>query len=266
MKKRILGVLLVILTTVSIFAMTACEDIFPIFPPENGNVSEEYKELYELYVEYVQSVGEAPVTYEEWISSLIGYDGEYIEPTEGKNGNWWIGDVDTGIPVCNHVLGQWEVIHNATCVTEGKEKRNCTLCNYYETRTIEKTDHILGEKKTENVTSGDCKTYGSYDTVTYCDYCGIEISRETISTSIGDHNKVELPGTDATCHSTGLTSGEICDICGDVLTEQKVLPIKDHTPDTVTTENIVHGDCLNDGSYDIVIYRSEEHTSELQSL
>lgn len=38
-------------------------------------------------------------TEEEWLSSLMGADGKDGKtPAIGENGNWWIGDTDTGIP------------------------------------------------------------------------------------------------------------------------------------------------------------------------
>lgn len=38
-------------------------------------------------------------TYEEWLESIRGEDGENGQtPHIGENGNWWIGDTDTGVP------------------------------------------------------------------------------------------------------------------------------------------------------------------------
>ena len=38
-------------------------------------------------------------TYEEWLESIKGEDGkDGLTPYIGENGNWWIGDLDTGVP------------------------------------------------------------------------------------------------------------------------------------------------------------------------
>ena len=38
-------------------------------------------------------------TYQDWLDSIKGEDGKNGEtPHIGENGNWWIGDTDTGVP------------------------------------------------------------------------------------------------------------------------------------------------------------------------
>ena len=51
---------------------------------------------YDIYVLATQSGFEG--TNEEWLLSIRGEDGEPGEtPYIGENGNWWIGDADTGV-------------------------------------------------------------------------------------------------------------------------------------------------------------------------
>ncbi len=56
-------------------------------------------EIYAVYQLYVQNGG--TMTYEEWLASIKGEKGDPGEdgktPYIGSNGNWWIGEVDTGV-------------------------------------------------------------------------------------------------------------------------------------------------------------------------
>ena len=48
-----------------------------------------------------------------------------------------------------------------------------------------------------------------------------------------DHIAKVVPGKAATCTETGLTDGEVCEICGKELKAQEVIPMIDHTPKAV---------------------------------
>ncbi len=58
--------------------------------------------IYALYCVYAAGE-EQPSTYEEWLETIKGENGvdgvNGLYPEIGSNGNWWIGDYDTGIPV-----------------------------------------------------------------------------------------------------------------------------------------------------------------------
>ena len=45
------------------------------------------------------------------------------------------------IPATGHKLGRWNVIREPVCTVDGLERRDCTYCDYYETRTIEALGH-----------------------------------------------------------------------------------------------------------------------------
>ena len=70
----------------------------------------EIHRIYLLYVANASEQGETPLSYEEWLASIKGEKGDPGEkgdkgdtgangqtPHIGENGNWWIGDQDTGI-------------------------------------------------------------------------------------------------------------------------------------------------------------------------
>ena len=50
------------------------------------------------------------------------------------------------------------------------------------------------------------------------------------STFTVTHIAEVVPGIPATCTETGLSDGEVCAICGEILKAQEVLPMVDHTP------------------------------------
>ena len=43
------------------------------------------------------------------------------------------------------------------------------------------------------------------------------------------HTAEDIEGKDATCTETGLTDGEKCSVCGEILKAQEVIPAKGHT-------------------------------------
>ena len=135
---------------------------------------------------------------------------------------------------------------------------------------------------------------GFYFEVVYCSVCGEELSREKIDIPAKhDYEVIEIPanctdpaktqyvckvcgydeiviengsalghkevidlGKAATCTEEGLTDGSHCDRCGVTLVAQQVIPALGHTPGAAVKENEVAPDCVNDGSYDEVVYCS----------
>ena len=96
MKKIKFGLVLVILF--SLLSLASCMDN----EKTQGNIDSEISEIYQLYLN-----NGGTLSYEEWLSSIKGEKGDTGEqgpagadgqtPFIGDNGNWWIGDKDTGI-------------------------------------------------------------------------------------------------------------------------------------------------------------------------
>ena len=79
---------------------------------------------------------------------------------------------------------------------------------------------IKPHKHTATVTDPTC-TEGGYTTYT-CDCGDTYTANETVALG---HTVVIVPGKAPTCTETGLTDGEHCSVCGEVLVAQKVIPV-----------------------------------------
>ena len=76
---------------------------------EKVELSEQEK-IYNMYLANTTSRGETPLSYEQWLAAIKGEKGDKgdkgeigqtgasgITPHIGSNGNWWIGEKDTGV-------------------------------------------------------------------------------------------------------------------------------------------------------------------------
>ena len=82
----------------STFTTLICLSLFAMALTSCGSTNP-YKDdpRYPIYVLAVEDGYTG--TYEDWLESIKGEDGKDGEtPHIGTNGNWWIGDVDTGVP------------------------------------------------------------------------------------------------------------------------------------------------------------------------
>ena len=148
-----------------------------------------------------------------------------------------------------HSFGNWQMVTEPTCVDEGKMVRTCSNCDFVEESFINPTGiHTL---VTDNAISATCTDTGLTEGK-HCSTCnGVLIAQSVIpmlAHSYDDqydaicnecgydryaactHKEKEIiSGYDATCTSAGLTDGEKCKECGEILTSQIVIDIKNHT-------------------------------------
>ncbi len=119
------------------------------------------------------------------------------------------------IPVNDdHKYGDWVTENDADCGNEGIIKRECERCGEVETAYIPATGkHTPKEAVQENVKPADCGHSGSYESVVYCEVCGTELSRDTVTIpATGKHNyKVEVVAP--TYGASGYTL-HTCTVCG----------------------------------------------------
>ena len=117
-------------------------------------------------------------------------------------------------------------------------------------------DHVEGEAVDENVVAPTCTENGSCDKVVYCTLCNTELSRETVVIETSGHTLEINEAVAPDCVNTGLTAGEYCSVCGEIFVAQEVVDALGHTDGEAVKENEVAADCVNDGSYDMVVYCS----------
>ena len=94
-----------------------------------------------------------------------------------------------------HKMGEWIETKAPTCTEKGEERRDCSRCDYFETREVEETDHKDGNNDG------------------YCD-------DEDCNENICEHKNLLLVGkVEATCTESGYTGDKVCDKCGKTIAE-----------------------------------------------
>lgn len=96
--KKLLTALLALMLCASVFTLASCRDNSGD-KGEGNTRNPEINAVYVAYVAYAAEQGEDPLGYDAWLASIKGADGANgLTPAIGENGNWWIGDSDTGVP------------------------------------------------------------------------------------------------------------------------------------------------------------------------
>ena len=125
----------------------------------------------------------------------------------------------TAATVCEHVLSSWKVEQTSTCTTEGSRYKECLLCEQkVETEAIPMAAHIPGEWIIDKMSNCTEEGLRHQD----CTQCKATLIYITITK---DAHQIKLiPGYAATSQSPGLTDGEKCNVCGEILIAQQVIP------------------------------------------
>lgn len=169
-----------------------------------------------------------------------------------------------------HTFGDWSTKIEADCTTGGVKNRICASCAYTETEITALKGHT---ETTVNKTDATC-TENGYSGDVVCGVCGEEISKgriidalkhnmgsfavtksatctadgeersecsrcdyyETKAIKAKGHTEVKLSAVAATCTRTGLTEGEKCSVCGEILVAQKTVAKLAHTYKTTVKE------------------------------
>ncbi len=104
----------------------------------------------------------------------------------------------------------------ATCT----DKALCSVCNAEYGKTDD-TNHV-GKTVIKNAVKATCTADG-YSGDTYCKDCDKMIIAGNVISSTG-HTSVKVPGKAPTATATGLTDGEKCSVCGEILKKQEIIP------------------------------------------
>ena len=107
-------------------------------------------------------------------------------------------------------------------------------------RVADHTNHTAKETVKENNVLPTCGSAGSYDNVTYCEVCGVEISRTTVTVDALEHNYNAVV-TKPDCANGGYTT-YTCTLCGYSYTGDETAALE-HNYNAVVTKP----DCANGG-------------------
>ncbi len=122
-----------------------------------------------------------------------------------------------------HKDGEWTVVTEATCTTDGKKVLKCAVCNeVIKEEAIPAKGHTAGEWVT--VFEPTCTEDGMKQQK--CSVCNVVIKEEILK-ALGHDEKV-LAAVAPTCTETGLTEGKICARCNVVLVKQEVVDALGH--------------------------------------
>ena len=124
--------------------------------------------------------------------------------------------------------------------------------------------HTPAASKTENNVKPTHTKDGHYDSVVYCEECGAELSRETITVAATDHvpgTPVEENRVEATCTEPGHYESVVyCVDDGDVLSRETItLEPLGHIAGAEVRENVVDATEEEEGSYESVVYCKHCH-------
>ncbi len=204
-------------------------------------------------------------------------------------------------PKLGHDMGEYVETKPATCTEVGEERADCSRCDYFVTREIEKkahTEEAIPEVEATCTETGltagvKCSVCGEiltaqeetpaldHDMGAYvetkpatctavgeersdCSRCDYFVTREIEKKA---HTEEEIPEVEATCTETGLTAGVKCSVCGEILTAQEETPALDHDmgefietkPATCTEEGEERADCLRCDYFETNVLEKTAH-------
>ncbi len=182
--------------------------------------------------------------------------------TEGYTGDTYCTDCGAliakgeAIPATGHSFGEWAVVSEATCTTEGVMARTCADCGHTETKATSVTGHSFGEW--EVISEATCTTDGVKART--CAGCGCT-ETETIPATGHSFGEWEVV-SEATCTTDGVKA-RTCAACG--CTETETIAATGHSfgewvvvnEVTCTTDGVMVRTCENCGHTETEIIPSE---------
>lgn len=136
---------------------------------------------------------------------------------------------------CSHNYGEWETTLEPTCTTTGTEKQICTICDFENVRTVSTVAHTYEIFREEKPT---CFVRGT--AIYKCVNCESSYVEDLPPQHTSTIDKAVLP----TCTTTGLTEGEHCTACGEIIIAQNVIEALGHKE---TTDQAISPTCTTTG-------------------
>ncbi len=120
-------------------------------------------------------------------------------------------------------------VYEPTCDAEGYTRYTCLRCNeWYDDNFVGMTDHTPGDKVVENISTATCTISGARVEYVYCAVCQAELSKTNVEIPAKGHTVEVIPPQPATCVKPGLTAGEKCSVCQEILTAQEMVQSQGH--------------------------------------
>ena len=124
---------------------------------------------------------------------------------------------------CEHEYGEFTIVTDATCETDGLQTQVCGLCEYENAEVIPAFGHT---EFVLNAKPATCLESGLSDGIS-CKTCNKTIVPQVTIPSLG-HNIVTDNARPATCVTFGLTQGSHCKRCNHITKAQEKIPAKGH--------------------------------------
>ena len=118
--------------------------------------------------------------------------------------------------------------------------------------TCEVTAVHVHKEVTVSGTEPTCTQPGLSDGVT-CETCGVTLQEQLPLDATG-HTEVEDAAQEPTCTVPGLTAGSHCGTCGETIVAQDPVDAPGHIHGEAVRENEIYASCVEDGSYEAVVY------------
>ncbi len=152
---------------------------------------------------------------------------------------------------CKHDSTEWRTATEATCTAEGVRNSVCKDCG-----TILKTENIdkIAHKEVVDAAKAPTCTATGLTEGKHCSVCGtVTVAQKPVDKTAHTYDGASdadcnvcgekrtvgcthlitetIPGKNATCSATGLSDGAKCVNCGEIVEEQKAIPMVAHTYD-----------------------------------
>lgn len=173
---------------------------------------------------------------------------------------------DRDVSALGHSLSH-TAAKTATCTEQGwQEYSQCSTCKQYFDANgnkingipyIQALGHLASAPVNENVKNATCTEAGSYDVVTYCSRCNIEMNRDHKVESALGHDYKSVVTKEPTCTEKGIRTYTCTHDNSHTYTED-IDPLG-HSNAAPVKENVVPATCVSKGSYDEVVYCSRCH-------
>ena len=139
--------------------------------------------------------------------------------------------------ILEHELSDWIIVEESTCTSNGSRCKKCLTCEVvFETETIPLLSHYYED----TVIPSTCITQGyTYHECKICGYSCTDTYLELL-----EHTKITIDAVAPTCTLTGLTEGEMCLTCDEILVNQEIIPSFGHTE---VVDLAIPADCENSG-------------------